>query len=137
MGSPLSFPDECRIGTDLRRDLALWKCTQLANSRYVQFRVAVPRIVWAVLSMPLLIVSCKFTGALAVMVTCPLVLQVASPASSMLATPGLELLQLKPSTAVIVRLELLVKIPLAVKPTVPLLIATAEAGLTLTVFKLG
>lgn len=103
----------------------------------MQFRVPVPRMVWAVLLMPLLTVSCRFTGALAVTVACPVLLQVASPASSILATPVLELLQLKPSAGVKVRLELSVKIPIAVKPTVPLLFATADAGLTLMLFKLG
>jgi hypothetical protein len=94
-------------------------------------------MVWAVLLMPLLTVSCKFTGALAVTITCPLVLQVAKPASSIPAMAVLELLQLKPSAGVRFRLELSVKIPMAVKPTVPLKLAEAEAGLTLMVFKLG
>ena len=103
----------------------------------VQFRVPVPRIVCAVLSIPLLMVSCKLTGALAVMVTCPALLQVARPASSILATPVLELLQLKPSAGVRTRLELSVKMPFAVKPNVPLLFATAEAGFTLMLFRFG
>ena len=103
----------------------------------MQFRVPVPRMVWAVLLMPLLTVSCKFTGALAVIVTCPVALQVARPASSILATTVLELLQLKPSAGVRVRLELSVKMPFAVNPKVPPRFATAEAGFTLMLLRLG
>src|SRR4051812_15131194 len=90
------------IGTKIssvRAELKLrWMVCRNRKDRrfYVQFSVPVPRTVWAVLSMPLLTVSCSFTGALAVTVTLPAVLQLARPASSMLATAVLELLQLRP-----------------------------------------
>src|SRR5215469_1780525 len=82
-------------------------------------------------------VSCKFSGALAVMVTVPGVLQLAIPRSLILATAVFELLQLRPSAAVIVRLVLLVKMPVAVNPTEPCIEAEAVVGVTLSIFKLG
>ena len=94
-------------------------------------------MVAAVLLMPLLIVSWRFCGALAVTVTLPGPLQEAKPVSLILAIAEFELLQLNPSAGVMRRLELSEKMPVAVKPTEPWVLADAVAGVTLMLFKLG
>ena len=102
--------------------------------------MAVPLTVADVFCIPLLLVNCRFWGALAVIVTGAE--QVASPVEpiSAAAEPALvgEVFQDSPSTCDSSRLLPLPKFPVAVYPTSPwLLDAVADCGLTVILFKLA
>ena len=104
--------------------------------------MAVPLTVADVFCIPLLLVNCRFWGALAVIVMVPGAEQVASPVEpiSAAAEPALvgEVFQDSPSTCDSSRLLPLAKFPVAVYPTSPwLLDAVADCGLTVILFKLA
>jgi len=97
--------------------------------------VAVPLTLADVFCTPLLIVNCRFSGAVAVTVMVPGAEQVASPVEPMVAAtaPMLvgEVFHESPSTCDSSRLLPLAKFPVAVYSTCPwLLDAVADCGLT-------
>src|SRR5438105_13506588 len=94
---------------------------------YMQFSDAVPLTLGEVLSMVLLIVIVRSTGAVALTVTTPWPTQVAVPESSMVATAVFDVAQVRPSARVSWRLLLLSNFPVAVYVAVPLLFVTAAA----------
>lgn len=98
--------------------ISYWFTKKLKDSRaYWQVRLAVPLTVADVFCTPLLIVNCKFWGALAVTVTVPAAEQVASPVDPMVAAtvPAVvgEVFQERPSTCDSSRLLPLAKWPVA------------------------
>jgi hypothetical protein len=103
--------------------------------------VAVPLTEEDVFCTPLFTVSCRFSGAVAVMVTLPGAEQVASPVEPIVAAtvPALvgEVFHERPSTCDSSRLFPFAKLPVAVYPTWPsgLLVVVAEWGLTVILVK--
>ena len=89
-----------------------------AGRAYSQFSVAVPVTVLAVFCTPLFTVTCRFSGALAVIVTVPDARHVALPVEPMLASV-VDVFHESPSTCESWRLVLLLKLPVAMYPTWP------------------
>lgn len=75
--------------------------------------MALPWTVGAVFCTPLFTVICRFSGALAVTVTVPGDMQVASPVAPIVAAV-VDVFQVRPSTCESSRLVPLLKFPLAV-----------------------
>jgi hypothetical protein len=105
----------------------------------VQVSEAVPVTVADVLFTPLPIVNCRFAGAEAVIVTVPGLRQVARPRLEIDTSVTFDDDQERPSATVSRRLWWLVKVPLALKPTLPceLVAAVAVPGVTVTLTIVG
>ena len=101
--------------------------------------MAVPLTVAEVLLIPVPMVNCRLAGACAVMVTVPGILHSALPRLLMETMVMFDELQVRPSVTPSPRLLLLVKFPVAVKPTevCGLLGAVAFAGATVMLVKVG
>jgi len=88
------------------------------RSPYWQVKLAVPLMVVEVFCIPLLMVNCKFSGALAVIVIVPGAEQVTSPVDPMVAATDPEgvgdVFQERPSACESSRLLPLAKLPVAV-----------------------